>query len=121
MHVSQLRKVLEPERGPGDPGSVLVTQSPGYMLKVEPEGLDLARFERLAAEGRRLLDAGDPAGAATALSEALALWRGPALADLAYASFAQAEIGRLEELRLACVRRPDRSGARVRPAHGRGR
>ena len=103
MHVSQLRKVLEPERGPGNPGSVVVTQSPGYMLKVEPEGLDLARFERLAAEGRRLLDAGDPAGAVTTLSEALALWRGPALADLAYAAFAQAEIGRLAELRLGAL------------------
>ena len=95
VHVSQLRKILDRKRG------VLVTQSPGYMLKVELEGLDLARFERLTAEGRRLLDVGDPAGAATALSEALALWRGPALADLAYASFAQSEIARMEELRLA--------------------
>jgi len=101
VHVSQLRKALEPERGPGDPASLLVTQPPGYMLNVAPDRLDLARFERLAAEGRRLLAVGDPARAATALDDALALWRGAPLADLAYASFGQAEIGRLEELRLA--------------------
>ena len=51
VHVSQLRKALEPERGPGDPGSVLVTQSPGYMLKVEPEAARPRAFR--APGGRR--------------------------------------------------------------------
>jgi DNA-binding SARP family transcriptional activator/tetratricopeptide (TPR) repeat protein len=112
VHVSQLRKALEPGREPGDPASVLVTQAPGYMLKIAPERLDLERFERLAVEGRRLLEAGDPQGAVAILNEALSLWRGPALADLAYASFAQAEIGRLEELRLAA--REDRIEAELK-------
>jgi DNA-binding SARP family transcriptional activator/tetratricopeptide (TPR) repeat protein len=103
VHVSQLRKALEPGRAPGDPASVLLTQPPGYVLKVAPERLDRERFEHLAAEGRRLLGTGEPAGAVTVLKDALALWRGPALADLAYASFAQAEIGRLEELRLSAL------------------
>ncbi|WP_328687468.1 winged helix-turn-helix domain-containing protein [Streptomyces caniferus] len=54
----------------------------GYRLCAEPDAVDLHRFERLAAEGGRALGAADPAGAATLLDDALALWRGPALADL---------------------------------------
>ncbi|MEV6568318.1 AfsR/SARP family transcriptional regulator [Streptomyces kronopolitis] len=54
----------------------------GYLLRAEPDAVDLHRFERLAAEGGRALDASDPARAATLLDDALALWRGPALADL---------------------------------------
>jgi len=91
VYVSRLRKVLGEGR--------LVTQAPGYVLRVEPSELDLARFEQLAGEARRAA----PQGAARKLSEALALWRGPALADLAYESFAQAEIARLEEMRLAVL------------------
>ena len=55
------------------------------------------------AKGARALAAGDPARAATALRHALALWRGPALADVMYEAFAQAEAARLEELRLRCL------------------
>ncbi|WP_433856038.1 AfsR/SARP family transcriptional regulator [Streptomyces kronopolitis] len=54
----------------------------GYLLRAEPDAVDLHRFERLAAEGGRALDASDPARAAALLDDALALWRGPALADL---------------------------------------
>lgn len=54
----------------------------GYLLRAEPDAVDLHRFERLAAEGGRALGSGDPARAAVLLDEALALWRGPALADL---------------------------------------
>ncbi len=57
----------------------------------------------LAAEGHRLLDAGRPAAAARVLREGLALWRGPALAEVADAGFAQAERNRLEELRVAAL------------------
>jgi DNA-binding SARP family transcriptional activator len=91
VYVSNLRKLLSPER--------LETRTPGYMLHVKPEELDLARFERLASEG----NGDDPQAAATALTEALTLWRGRPLADFAYDSFAQGEIARLEELRLAAV------------------
>jgi class 3 adenylate cyclase/predicted ATPase len=69
------------------------------VLELDPESLDLARFERLVEEAR---DA-DMAERAEKLREALALWRGPALADLAFEPFAQSEIARLEELRLAAL------------------
>jgi DNA-binding SARP family transcriptional activator len=103
VHVSQLRKLLEPERGAGDPGRVLITRPPGYVLAIGPEQLDLTRFDQLAREGRQALDASDPQRAATLLREALALWRGPALADIAFEPFAQAEAARLEELRVAAL------------------
>ena len=88
VYVSRLRKELGVE-------GRLVTQAPGYILRVDPSELDLARFEQLLAEAR----GADASSAAQKLGRALALWRGPALADLAYEPFAQSEIGRLEELR----------------------
>jgi DNA-binding SARP family transcriptional activator len=103
VHVSRLRKALEPRRGPGDPGRVLITKSPGYMLVLEPDQLDLTRFDRLTGEGREALDRGDSRRAAAMLHEALSLWRGPPLADIAFEPFAQAEIARLEERRVAAL------------------
>jgi len=94
MHVSKLRKVL--------PTGVLVTQAPGYAVHIDPQALDLDRFERLRERGRTALAAGAPMQAAACLREALALWRGPALAEFDE-PFAALEAGRLEELRLACV------------------
>jgi DNA-binding SARP family transcriptional activator len=91
-HVSQLRKTL----GPGD---VIVTRGPGYLIRVAPHELDLLRFEQLVEEARRA----SADQAARLLRDALSLWRGPALADLANEPFAQAEIIRLEELRLAAL------------------
>ena len=93
VYVSRLRKELGEER--------LVTRPPGYLLRVDPGDVDLKRFEALLAEARD----GDADAATTArtLREALALWRGPALADLAYEPFAQVEIARLEELRWATL------------------
>ena len=100
VYVGKLRKALEPERSPGAPGELLVTQTPGYMLRVEPDELDADRFERLLGEGRTASESNDAAGALERIRRALGLWRGPALADFAYDPFAQAEIARLEELRL---------------------
>ena len=91
VHVSALRKLLSAER--------LERRAPGYLLHLEPEELDLARFERLCAEARGQ----EPEAAAATLAEALALWRGPPLADFAYDYFAQGEIARLEELRLGAI------------------
>jgi DNA-binding SARP family transcriptional activator len=98
--VSRLRKVLEPERSRGAAGQLLVTRPPGYVLSLEEDQLDLHSFERLVVEAR---SAQDPATAARLLREALALWRGEPLADLAYESFGQPEIARLEEARLAAL------------------
>jgi DNA-binding SARP family transcriptional activator len=91
VYVSRLRKTLADDR--------LVTRPPGYVLYVEPAEFDLARFEQLVAEAR----GAPPQTASVKLTEALALWRGPPLADLAYEQFAQAEIARLDEMRLAVV------------------
>ncbi len=99
-YVSVLRRVLEPERPAGATARVLAWQPPGYLLRVGPDELDATRFERLARDGRGLLPA-DPAAAEALLGEALALWRGDALADVAFEPFAQGEIARLTELRLA--------------------
>jgi DNA-binding SARP family transcriptional activator/basic membrane lipoprotein Med (substrate-binding protein (PBP1-ABC) superfamily) len=100
VYVSHLRKVLEPERGDADP-QVLVTRGSGYVLRTRPDEVDLDRFEAARADARRLRAEGRDAEAAAALAQALALWRGPALHDVAYETFAQAETARLEELRLA--------------------
>jgi len=95
LYVSQLRKLLGRER--------LETRAPGYLVRVGPDELDLARFRRLREEGL--------------LEQALALWRGPPLGDLANVGFARAEVARLEELHLACVEeRLDRDLARGRHA-----
>ena len=95
VNVSRLRKAL--------PQDVLATRSPGYVLRIEPDELDLDRFERLVDEGRSLLARGLAADASVRLRDALSLWRGPALADFVYESFAQSAIARLEEIRLAAV------------------
>jgi len=100
-YVSELRKLLE--RKPGAPFQVLTTEGPGYRLRLEPEQLDLHRFERSFEQGQRALATGRAEVAARMLREALSLWRGPVLADFAYEAWAQAAIGRLEELRLACL------------------
>jgi DNA-binding SARP family transcriptional activator len=99
VQVSRLRRRLA---GPADDASPsgLVTGMFGYLLRLEPERLDAREFERLLGDGRRALHDGDPRRAAERLREALHLWRGPALADVANESFAQDEIRRLEELRL---------------------
>jgi DNA-binding SARP family transcriptional activator len=83
-------------------GEVLTTGG-GYLIRLDADQLDLQRFERLVADGRQVLADGDPGAAVGRLREALALWRGPALADFAYESFAQPAIARLEELRLGAL------------------
>ena len=103
VYVSRLRKSLEPDRKHRQQTGIIVTKAPGYLVRVERDELDLERFERLAEEGREALLAGDPEAARERLVEALALWRGPALADFSYEPFAQAEARRLDELRLAAL------------------
>ena len=94
VYVSQLRKVLPP--------GVLCTRAPGYVVELAgDDALDLHRFERLRAAGRAAVERAEPA-ASEVLREALALWRGPALAEFSE-PFAASERARLEELRLGCL------------------
>ncbi len=99
VFVSRLRKALREAGGDG----VVVTRPPGYVALVAPEHLDAARFEALVAAARRQSGAGAAAEAAATLRTALALWRGPALADVADAPGARAEAARLEDARLAAL------------------
>jgi DNA-binding SARP family transcriptional activator/DNA-binding beta-propeller fold protein YncE len=94
-YVSHLRRALESD-------GALVTQARGYVLRVPAEAVDAHRFATLAAEAWRTLQ-DDPEAALVTFEQALAVWRGPALADFAFADFAQREIRRLEELRLETV------------------
>src|SRR4051812_10499900 len=101
MHVSRVRAALAAGAGNGSHGDgPVLTRQHGYELRVDPECVDSHRFERLVGEGRRELSAGRPERAVWALESALLLWRGSPLADVAYESFAQHEIARLEALRV---------------------
>ncbi|GAB3967093.1 BTAD domain-containing putative transcriptional regulator [Actinoallomurus acanthiterrae] len=92
--ISRLRRAL--------PDAVIESHPSGYRLVIDDEAVDLRRFDRLVAHGRRLL-ADDPVRAADALAEALGLWRGTALADVADADFAQGQVSRLTEQRLGAI------------------
>ena len=96
VYVSRLRKAL------GDPEAIATTPA-GYRLRVRPQELDAERFERSLEAGRSALGAGRPEQAAALLGEALGLWRGPPLAELEFEAFAQPEIARLSEQRLAAL------------------
>jgi predicted ATPase/DNA-binding SARP family transcriptional activator len=100
-YVSQLRKVLE--AGSGTEPRLLLTRTPGYLLALDPDQVDLKRFERLARRGQDELASSNVSAAATTLVEALSLWRGPPLAEFDSAPFALAESLRLQELRLCAV------------------
>jgi predicted ATPase/DNA-binding SARP family transcriptional activator len=91
--VSRLRRLLP---------DLVETHPAGYRLALDPEAVDAVRFQSLAAAGHQEL-AHDPRQAGRTLREALALWRGPALADVATAHFAAAAVARLEELRLGAL------------------
>ena len=101
-YVSRLRRALDPD-GTNGSQPVISFRSPGYVLSVRPEQLDVRRFERLVEEGADRAARGEEIEAAHVFRTALELWRGPALADFTYESFAQAEIARLEELRLKAI------------------
>ncbi|MDQ3978357.1 MAG: winged helix-turn-helix domain-containing protein [Actinomycetota bacterium] len=98
--VAKLRRALAEVEDNG--AEKLVTRAPGYLLALEPDQIDVLRFERMAAEGRRLLHS-RPDAAAIVLRDALALWRGEALVDVAYDDVATVARSRLEELRLDAV------------------
>jgi DNA-binding SARP family transcriptional activator/tetratricopeptide (TPR) repeat protein len=103
VFVSRLRKALEPHAAGNGAYRILQTRPAGYVLAVEADQLDVQIFESRLAEAGHLRATGDSAAAAEFFREALTLWRGPPLADFTYEPFAQSEIARLEELRLAVV------------------
>nr|WP_269205011.1 BTAD domain-containing putative transcriptional regulator [Motilibacter aurantiacus] len=99
VFVSKLRKVLEPDRPARAPATVLVSVPPGYALASDAVTLDADEFTALTAEGARLRAGSAPGQARDALTRALALWRGPAYADVADVPALRQEAARLEELR----------------------
>ena len=90
-YVSHLRKALGHDR--------IESHGPGYRLRLDPSEFDAARFDALMRDAKKALPM-DPNVAVATLEDALALWRGPALADLADQSSLLAEAARLDELRL---------------------
>jgi DNA-binding SARP family transcriptional activator len=114
-YISHLREVLEPDRPRGDLGQRLLTEAGGYRLRVEESAIDAVVFEKRVRTGCALLDAGRSAEASAAPSDALAMWRGAVLAELADYDFAQLATTPLEELRLTAVE------ARVEADLARGR
>src|SRR4051794_30945361 len=95
--ISRLRRALEDI---GVPGSVVAAQGPGYVASVDADQVDAHRFSALIRQARA---EGNTKAAARLYTEALAMWRGPALVDFATEPWAAAEVTRLEELRLAAV------------------
>ncbi|HEX2047631.1 MAG TPA: BTAD domain-containing putative transcriptional regulator [Acidimicrobiales bacterium] len=101
VYIANLRRLIEPDRPARTPPERILTRAPGYLLRVGPGEYDAADFERLAAEGHRHLADGRPQCARRTLTEAVALWRGRAMEEFA---FAEMEAGRLEGLRLAATK-----------------
>jgi DNA-binding SARP family transcriptional activator/ABC-type branched-subunit amino acid transport system substrate-binding protein/DNA-binding beta-propeller fold protein YncE len=107
--VSRLRGTLGPS------GEALETRGQGYRLRVERGELDADVFHERLEAARRALARGEAEPASEQLGQALALWRGPALQEFRYADFAQSELARLEELRLAA--REERIDAELELGH----
>ena len=98
IYVLRLRRLM------GDEDSrLLVTRAPGYQLLLTPSDTDAQVFEAMVRDGRRAFAAGDPAGAASQLTAALALWHGPPLADVPPTPLVEAEAERLSELHLGAI------------------
>ena len=101
VRVSQLRKMLA-EAGIGE---LIATRPRGYVVELDVDQLDLSRFERLVAESDVAAAAAEPARSTALLRDALALWRGPALAEFTSMPFARAAGARLDELRIGALER----------------
>jgi len=101
--VSQLRKILEPGHVRGDPYKVLVSQEPGYLIRISPEQLDLSRFEQLRRKAHEARSDADWEAVAGHLHAALALWRGMPLSDLAQELYVITEANRLNEMRMQAI------------------
>lgn len=103
VYVSRLRKALEPDRPKGAESSVLMTRRPGYLLNVDPAQIDAHRFLDLSKRGRDAMADNAMGIASSLLTQAMELWHGDVLADLAFEDFARGEIERLSEARLVAI------------------
>lgn len=101
-YVSHLRRALEPDRAPRTPATVLVSEPPGYAIRVPPDAVDAWRFEALV---RQAAEPDRQPQARALLQQALDLWRGPAYAEFGTESWAATEVGRLESLRIVARER----------------
>ena len=97
VYISRLRRAL------GSGSGAVATSPPGYRIVLADGKLDAQRFDSLVAGAAADMAGGRPEAAAARLREALALWRGPALSDVADFAFAQADAIRLEEARLSAI------------------
>jgi DNA-binding SARP family transcriptional activator len=102
-HVSRLRRALHAGVDGGGSDGVLLTRPPGYLLRVDAGQLDLHRFDQLVARARRARADGDATVAAESFREALALWRGPALADIASETLLRTVAVALDESRFSVL------------------
>jgi DNA-binding SARP family transcriptional activator len=108
VHVSHLRRILEPDRAPRTPASVLVSEPPGYALRLPRDAVDSRRVAAVLAGSDQTEEA---------LVEVLAAWTGPTLAEFADERWAAPEVARLDELRLVATERlAEARLARGRPA-----
>lgn len=104
-YIMQLRRGLSSALGPAAAKEILATRHGGYLLDAEPGSVDAQEFDRLAAQGYAAFDAESPEDAARLLTEALALWTGPALVDVQQGRLLEVEVTRLQESRLAVLER----------------
>ncbi|MGW4529383.1 BTAD domain-containing putative transcriptional regulator [Nocardia sp. NPDC004340] len=112
-HISYLRRSLEPDRPPRAPAGVLVSQTPGYALRLPVSAVDVWHFDHLVSTAAT---ESDPAARHRLLDSALALWRGPAYAAYADAAWSAADIARLTDRRWTAVeQRADAALALGRP------
>jgi DNA-binding SARP family transcriptional activator len=116
-YVSRLRRYLRPAAEAVGAPELIVTQAPGYLLRLAPDAIDAVRFGRLAAEGRRELEAGHPVAAGERLAAALDLWHGRAYGEFPDVAALDTEAIRLAQLRHNALE--DRIDADL--AAGRGR
>jgi len=102
-YVSNLRRILEPDRPPRAPATVLRTRAPGYLLDSQGVEFDVRQFTLHAQAGRAALNSADPTQALSEFDAALESWRGQPYADMPDAAWAVPEIARLDEVRLSVV------------------
>jgi SARP family transcriptional regulator, regulator of embCAB operon len=101
-YIHHLRKITLPEKS-DTAGSLIITKAPGYVLSIDPKQVDSFVFQRRVWQGRKNLESGDATEAARVFRQALEMWRGPALADVAPGRILEAQVVTLEEQRLRAL------------------